>query len=506
MEARARQQRGKEAPGEGLPPELETPYLDALAAYAARDPGRFHVPGHGGGPGADPALARTFGEGALRHDIPALVGGIDAGDPSPMERARRLAARAWGAGRTWFLVNGGSQGNHAACLTLAQLGRRVIVQRNVHSSTIDGIILAGLEPTFVSPEIDPERGIIYCLEPEALDRALDETPGAVGALVGSPTYEGCCADLRGLVEVAHSHRVPLVVDEAWGTHLAFSDLLPEHALAAGADLVVSSPHKVLGSLTQSALLHLGRGAQERLPEDLVARSLLLTSSTSPSSLLIGSLDATRRLAATEGRHRLEITLDALAETREAIRAITGLDVLDERLVGDHGVAGYDPLRLVIDVRGTGLSGYELARAASEGDDVHLEYASPPLLVAVLGIGGHVAEKGKRLVAALERAVGKVDASPRAHLRPAISPPPFGPLVLDPRRAFLGPQDVIPFAEAAGRIAAETLASYPPGVASALPGERLAAEHLHYLTELDRQGGTIRGAADQTLRTLRVVAE
>src|SRR5919199_591956 len=161
----------------------ETPYLDALRAYAARDPGRLHVPGHKGGSGADPGLAEALGERALALDIPALTPGIDVGpEPTPFQRAQEMAAEAWGAGRTWFLINGASQGNHAATLTLAHRGEAIVVQRNAHSSTIDGVILSGLRPTFVAPEIDPELGIAHCLTPQTLEAGLVATPGAVGAM------------------------------------------------------------------------------------------------------------------------------------------------------------------------------------------------------------------------------------------------------------------------------------------------------------------------------------
>src|SRR6266545_4876000 len=221
------------------------PYLEALLAYANREPGRFHVPGHKGGSAANPDMRDAFGLEALRMDVPALTQGIDTGpEPTPFQQAQLLAAGAWGARRTWFLINGASQGNHAACVTLAQAGDEVVVQRNVHSSTIDGLILSGLRPSFVAPELDPELRIAHCLTPEALDQALSETPDAVGAIVVSPTYFGAVADVRGLSVVAHEHGVPLVVDEAWGAHLAFHDSLPVHAVEAGADLVVSSTHKI----------------------------------------------------------------------------------------------------------------------------------------------------------------------------------------------------------------------------------------------------------------------
>src|SRR5438046_5280144 len=248
-----------------VPDQRETPYLDARCEYARRDPARLHVPGHKGGPGADEGLLRALGERALSLDIPALTWGIDlGGDPTPIERAQRLAAAEWGAARTWFLINGASQGSLAAALAVAHHGEDVVLQRNVHSSTIDALVLSGLRPTFAAPEVDPELGIAHCLSADALERALAATPAAVGAWVVSPTYFGAVADVRALAAVAHRHDVPLIVDEAWGAHLAFHEELPEHALAAGADLVISSTHKIVGSLTQSAMLHLGPTSPARI--------------------------------------------------------------------------------------------------------------------------------------------------------------------------------------------------------------------------------------------------
>ena len=286
------------------PGQEQAPYLEALCDYAGRNPARLHVPGHKGGPGAAPSLLEAIGERALSMDIPALTYGIDVGvDPTPFERAQRLAAQAWGARRTWFLVNGASQGNLAAALALAHRGRALVVQRNAHSSTVDGLVLSGLRPTFAAPELDAQLGIAHCLTPATLARTLDATPDAVGACVVSPTYFGAVADVASLAVVAHERGVPLVVDEAWGAHMAFHERLPEHALAAGADLVISSTHKIVGSLTQSAMLHLAHPQPWGigLDPDTVDRVVTLTESTSPNALLCCSLDAARRQAAVNGR-------------------------------------------------------------------------------------------------------------------------------------------------------------------------------------------------------------
>ena len=484
-----------------------TPYLDALIAYADREPGRFHVPGHKGGVGSDPALRDAIGEAALRLDIPAGIEGIDIGpDPAqtPFQLAQRLAADAWGAKRSWFLVNGGSGGNHALCLALAHAGERVVVQRNVHSSIIDGFVLSGLRPRFVAPELDPDLGIAHCLTPTALAEALDAEPDAVAAMVVSPTYFGSVADIAALADVAHERGVPLIADEAWGAHLTFSDELPASALVCGADAVLSSTHKILGSITQSAILHVSDSG--RIDEAILDRAVTLVESTSPNSLLTASLDATRRQAAVHGEVLLAETVASLGELREMICAIPGLDVLDERLVGSPSVFAYDPFRLVVDVRGTGATGHRIARLMREIDDVNLELFSENVVVSVFGMGEHAEQSGARLVDALRHAIERLGEEDEEPQQPFAEPPPWGPMERTPREAFLAAQEVIPFEEAAGRLAAESLAAYPPGVPNVLPGERLTQETLDYIADSIAHGGLVRGASDRTLKTIRVVKE
>ncbi|HEY1451124.1 MAG TPA: aminotransferase class V-fold PLP-dependent enzyme [Solirubrobacteraceae bacterium] len=485
----------------------ETPYLDALRAYAARNPARLHVPGHKGGPGADPQLLEAIGERALSLDIPALTYGVDVGvEPTPFQRAQDLAAEAWGAARAWFLINGASQGNLSAGLALAHYGDEVVVQRNAHSSTIDALVLSGMRPTFAAPELDAELGIAHCLSPETLEQALAQTPNAVAAWIISPTYFGAVADVAGLAEVTHARGLPLVVDEAWGAHMAFHERLPAHALSLGADLVVSSTHKIVGSLTQSAMLHLGTQAEGRIGADIVDRAVTLTESTSPNALLGASLDAARRQAAINGHELLEHSMQVLAETRAQIRGVEGLDVLDERLAGRSGVFAYDPLRLAVDVRGIAASGYELAPLLRELGDINLELYGQNVVVAVFGMGERTMPEATRLVQALREAAAQVGLDPSGASASFAAAPPWGELAMTPREAFLGKQEVVPAAQAAGRIAAESLATYPPGIPNVLPGERLTAETLAYIQSTLELGGSVRGASDRLLRTVRVVVE
>jgi lysine decarboxylase len=492
--------------------QSRTPYLDALVALAETNPGRFHIPGHKGGAGADPGLREAVGDAALRLDFPSGIEGIDVGpDPLdlPFQQAQELAADAWGARRSWFLVNGASGGNHAICMALAHLGDRAIVQRNVHSSVIDGLVLSGLRPTFLAPEIDDDLGVAHCLTVDALEAALREEPDVVAVFAVSPTYFGAVADIGGLASVAHAHDVPLVVDESWGAHLAFSDRLPANALACGADVVLNSVHKLGGSMTQSAILHLG--ADEEHPEGridgrIVDRSVTLVESTSPSAILSVSLDAARRQNAIAGPALLSETIDSLTELRREIREIPGLDVLGKEITRAASVFAWDPLRVSIDVRGTGTTGTRIAKYMREEHDIWFELYAENVVVAVFGIGEPVGETGARLLEGLRDASAELNVEGEIRRVKFAPPPPWGPTEMTPRDAFLGPQEAVPFDAAEGRIAAESLAAYPPGVPNVLPGERLTRETLDYISDSLAHGGQVRGAGDRSLRTVRVVVE
>ncbi|HKE80839.1 MAG TPA: amino acid decarboxylase, partial [Solirubrobacteraceae bacterium] len=299
------------------------PYLDAVIGYGTRGPGRFHVPGHKGGQGADPGLRFGIGERALWLDIPQDIWGVDIGpSPTPYEEAERLAAEAHGAARTWFLTNGATQGNHALCLALAPLGTRIVAQRNSHASLVDGLVLSGGVPAFVPPEYDAELGMAHGVEPASLEAALAETPDARAAFIVSPTYYGMAADVAGCIAVAHAAGVPLIVDQAWGPHFGFHEALPASALALGADAVITSTHKIAGSLTQSAMLHVG--IDSRVDAGALARAVRLVRSTSPSSLLLASLDGARRQLALHGEQLLHETLQAIDACREKLATIPGI--------------------------------------------------------------------------------------------------------------------------------------------------------------------------------------
>ncbi len=486
------------------PEQPTAPYLDALVAYGFRGAGRFHVPGHKGGAGADPGLVHAIGPAALALDIPQDIHGVDLGpEPTPYARAERLAAEAHGAARTFFLSNGATQGNHALALALAPLGARVVAQRNSHASIVDGLVLSGGMPSFVAPEYDPELGMAHGVTPSALAMALAGAPDARAAFIVSPTYYGMSADVPGCAAAAHAAGVPLVVDQAWGPHFGFHPEIPAGAMSQGADAVITSTHKIGGSMTQSAMLHVGHSG--RVDAEAVARALRLLRTTSPSSLLLASLDAARRQLAVHGEALLHETLAAGRRVRAKLRTTPGIDVVGPELVGRPGVADWDPLRIVVDVRETGRTGYEVAEALRRSYDVNIELATQATMVLVVGLAESPVAL-ERVAGDLDEVVKRLDRE--GTTRPVVAPPAARgqQMSVSPREAFLGASEVLPVEEAVGRISCESIAGYPPGIPALLPGERITDGVVDYLRELVDTGARLHGASDPAFRRVHVLRD
>ena len=479
-----------------------TPYLDAVWGYAFRGSTRFHVPGHKGGAGADPALRTALGATALMVDVPADIHGIDLGPaPTPYQRAEELAAEAHGAARSWFLTNGATQGNHALALALAPLGAAVVVQRNSHASVVDGLVLSGGVPTYVAPEYEHELGMAHGVTPAALEAALAHAGAPRAAFIVSPTYYGMAADVAGCAAVCHAAGVPLVVDQAWGPHFGFHPDVPASAMALGADAVITSTHKIVGSLTQSAMLHVAPSG--RIDLATVAKMVRLTRSTSPSALLMASLDAARRQLAVHGDALLARTMAAGDRARAALDAVPGVRVIGPELVGRPGVAAWDPMRIVIDVRATGCTGYEVAEGLREAFDVHVELATHATMVLILGLGQppEDLERFAHDFGAVVRRIGRPGEAAALVRAPGALE---NEVVVPPREAFLGAAETVAVDDAIGRVSAESIAGYPPGIPALLPGERITTELVAYLRELKASGARLHGASDPEFRTVGVL--
>ncbi|MCW2288195.1 arginine/lysine/ornithine decarboxylase [Leucobacter luti] len=490
-----------------------TPYADALDRYIQRNPVQLMVPGHGGSDlGLSTKLAGFLGERTLQLDVPMLLEGIDLESESPLDAALALAADAWGAKRTWFLTNGASQANRTAALAARGLGEHLLAQRSAHSSFSDGVLLAGITPSYVFPTVDAAHGMAHGVSPAALDEALTlaaaEGRAAAAVYVISPSYFGSVSDVRGLADIAHAHGAPLIVDGAWGPHFGFHPELPESPARLGADLVISSTHKLAGSLTQSAMLHLGHGPLAAQLEPFVERALSMTSSTSTSSIMRASLDIARSALAT-GEEAIGHSVEVAQRFREILRADPRFDVVSDHFDRFTDIVETDVLRVPIDVSAVGVSAHWLRNRLIEDHALFFEMATATTLVAVIGAGK--TPDVDAVYAALDAVVeSDAAAAERASNAATEAFPPMpvpGARRLTPRDGFFGDTELVSAEAAIGRVSADTLAAYPPGIPNVMPGEEITPEAVGFLQAVAASPtGYVRGALDAGVTQFRVIRD
>ena len=482
--------------------QTATPYASAVRDYSAAHPVRYHLPGHGGGTAGSTAVGDFFGGRVAELDLMPMIDGIDLGaDPTPLERSRRLAAEAWGARRTWFLTNGASQGNHMAVMALRAFGDTLLVQRSVHTSVIDGLMMAGMRGRFVAPVVDSALGAAQALTADSVAEELatlasvGEMPAAV--YIVSPSYFGFVSDIAAIASVAHAAGVPLVVDEAWGSHLGFHPDLPSSSLAHGADLVISSTHKLGGSLTQSAMLHLADGPWADSLEERLDRVKHSLQSTSESAVLLASLDLARRSLAI-GRNRLGHSIAIADRIRDEIRSEGRFAIASDLYPSQPGWGGTDPLKIVIDTSVGGIGGHHARSLLHRDAGILVELATENAIVAIVGSG---AEPDVGALLDGLRALPRLDDD--VSLAPSL--PGWGPERMSIRAAYFAATEIVTAEQSIGRISADSLAAYPPGIPNVLPGEQITPETIGFLRAVaESPAGYVRGAVDPYVNFVRVV--
>lgn len=480
--------------------QRRAPLIEALQKFMGSSPRRFHVPGHNGGRGAPEDLLALLGTAVFDMDITELPGMDDLNNPvGVIAEAQELASLAFGADRTFFLVNGTTLGLQALLLAVGRPGKKVILPRNVHRSIVGGLVLAGMDPVFMTPAVVPGFAFAAGIPPGVVERTVREQPDACAVLGVHPTYYGTVGNTAHTASLAHAAGMPLLADEAHGCHFYFHQGFPAGALAAGADAVVQSMHKTGGSLTQSSLLHL----KERsfLDGDRVSAAIKLIQTSSPSYLLAASLDAARRQLAVRGSDILERVLETAGQLRQDLSRIGGLEVLGPEHIDGEGVCGFDPARLVVRVSGLGLTGYQAADwLAKRG--FYVEMGDPNNIVLVLGLGTEP-EDCRRL----SRALGDLAVREGRETAPAgadpVDMPPAG-MLMGLREAWFAPSRPVRLDQAAGLVCSEWVTVYPPGIPVLVPGEEINSSVVNYLHRMKRSGASFQGPADPLLNRIRVV--
>lgn len=478
----------------------DMPLLQALLAHRGQGRVSFHVPGHKSGRGVLPE-AELF-ETIMGIDMTEITGLDDLHRPEGVIRdAQRLAAQAFGAEETFFLVNGSTAGNLAAILSVCGRDDVILVQRNAHKSVVNGLMLSGARAVFLDPRYDPETGAATGVRPEQVREALRRYPAAKAVFITNPNYYGMGVDVAQLAQIAHDSGKPLIVDEAHGAHYGFHPALPPSALREGADLVIQSTHKMATAMTMGAMLHVSGG---RIDRELLRQRLSMVQSSSPSYPIMASLDAGRRLLQTEGRERLEKGLRTLEHLERGMAKQSRFAIVSRQPKPAYETK--DPFKVILSDRTRGLDGFKLQRLLEE-KGLMVELADPNQVLLVYSLASSM-EDSERLLHALNGMPDNTASHDEPHrLRLQTIGGSAGGISEPVRFGMEKPPETVKLnlREAVGRRAGEMVIPYPPGIPVLYPGETISAETAAYLEELAQSGARFQGTADPQLRMISVYA-
>ncbi|WP_344238630.1 aminotransferase class I/II-fold pyridoxal phosphate-dependent enzyme [Kribbella hippodromi] len=480
----------------------ESPVLDALAEYHDRGYADFAPPGHKQGLGADDAVRRVLGAEVFRSDVLA-TGGLDdrRSGKRVLERAQELMADAVGAQQAFFSTCGSSLSVKSAMMAVAAPGESMLIGRDAHKSVIAGLALTGIRPEWVRPRWDRGLHLAHPPAPEAYSEAFEQHPEAVGALVTSPSPYGTCSDLKSIAEVCHRHGKPLIVDEAWGAHLPFHEDLPTWAMDAGADVCVVSVHKMGAGFEQGSVFHL---QGELIDPVRLKQSADLLSTTSPNVLLFAAMDGWRRQMVRSGQELLGSALELARTARGAIDELPALRVIEDELVAKEASHDLDRLQIMIDTLDAGISGYQASDWLRSERAINVGLSDHRRILAQLTFADDKA-RVDRLVTALGDLTRTSLPAPPSVVLPEPRDLELEQVML-PREAFFAAHETVPIEDSVGRVAAEQVTPYPPGIPAIVPGERISAGVTEYLRSGKAATMVIPDAADPDLKTIRVVAD
>ncbi len=477
-------------------PQSRAPIYEALLEYRAMRVVPFDVPGHKQGRG-NPELTEFLGKACLSVDVNSMMLLDNLCHPvSVIREAEELAAAAFGAKNAFFIVNGTTAAVQAMILSVCRPGDEIILPRNVHRSAISALVLCDAIPVYVNPGVDKELGIPLGMAIEDVRRAMDEHPNAKAVMVNNPTYYGVCSNLQEIVRLAHKRGMKVLADEAHGTHFSFSDDLPISGMAAGCDMASVSMHKTGGSLTQSSFLLIGPD----MSEGHVRQILNLTQTTSASYLLLSSLDLSRRNLAQNGREIFREVTRLADYGRREINAIGGYYAFSRERIDKNTFYDFDTTKLSVFTRSIGLTGVEVYDLLRDDYGIQIEFGDLGNILAVISVGDREREL-ERLVSALSEIRRRYARDPAGLLDHEYIHPQ---VAMSPKEAFYAASESVPLDDCEGRIAAEQVMCYPPGIPIVAPGERITREIIEYIHYAKAKGSFMTGTQDKDTKAIFVV--
>lgn len=481
--------------------QYKTPIFDGIKELEKVQPVPLGIPGHKGSRGL-PEMAEYFGTRVVNLDAHECYKMLDK-YPMPtgiIKEAEDLAAKAYNADHSIFLINGTSSGVIAMIMSVCKPNEKIILPRNAHKSVISALIFCGAIPVFIQPEINMDLGLAMGITPEAVEKAIKENPDAKAVFVIYPTFYGAVSNLMEISRIAHSHNMAVLVDEAHGAHLNFHPDLPSEAMTQGADMCAVSMHKTGGSFVQSSILLLN---EEMVNEKTVRKYLNMINSTSASFLLLTSLDIARKQLATEGEIILTNVLQLARWARCEINKIDGLYCYGKELLGTPGVYDFDETKLGICVKDLGLTGYEVYDILLIEYNIQIAISDMYNILAILGIG----EKKENLVALVEAlkeiAVNHKKDRPIMRFDNVLINPE---VVISPREALYADKISVELDHSIGNVSGETIMAYPPGIPIVIAGEKITKDMIDYMQLLQKEKGILQGFEDKTFKYIKVLKQ
>lgn len=472
----------------------DMPIYSALKKYSGENNIRLHMPGHIG-----IGMPVQELQGVSRLDVTEVPGLDDLHLPREViADARQLMARAFGAAESFFLVNGATSGVQALIMGLSSDQEKVLIPRNAHRSFFAGLVLSGAMPVYIPVQAEKELGITLAVKPQDVKSLISQNQDAGTVFITSPSYYGTTCYVDKIAAIVKSANKILVVDEAHGAHFPFSKLYPVPALQAGADASVNGLHKTLPVLNQGACMHI---AASLVNNQRIREAYTLLTTTSPSYPIMASIDAARHFMEQNGKNLLEQARELSIEFREKIDKIKGFKCYGEELKSINGVQDIDPLKVLIAIQGTGLTGYEIAAWLRQEYQIQIELAETNIILAMFSMF-HKRADWERLYRALKNIAEHYSRLNRTNV--IVELPPNPQVILSPRQAFLTGKKRVLLKESLNMIAGEMIAAYPPGIPGVLPGELITPQVREYLSYLKRIGVHLHGPQDQSLEHIAVL--